>query len=191
MKAFLSFFFFSSLFLPSLLLIFCKASVLRGVALREDRLFTDGGESSGSTRRRRRPAVAARGRPRPSAEVGRTGLSWRPPAPAPRPQPPATPGAGAFPDVVCSVERAGCGDRSSGTGGQEGRAAGPGLAKALTRGWGSGIWLQIWGWGSGKASDVAESGWTGERRSEKGPRDEEWEHGRARKVRPGCRRHRV
>ena len=74
--------------LSSLLLIFCKASVLRGVALREDRLFTDRGESSGSTRRRRRPAVAAPGRPRPSAEVGRTGLSWRPPEPAPRPQPP-------------------------------------------------------------------------------------------------------
>ena len=167
----LFFLFFPSLFLPSLLLIFCKASALRGLALSEDRLFTDGGESSGSTRGRRRPAVAAQGRPRPSAEVGRTGLSWRPPVPHPsQPRCGRLPGSG----VLCGegwLRGSKLGDRQA-----RGKGCWPRTCQSPGPGWGSGIWLQIWGWGSGKASDVAESGWTGERRSEKGPQDEDWEH---------------
>lgn len=98
--------------------------------------------------------MAARG-PRLSAEVGHTGLSWRPP------------GGGALPGPVWSEERAGCGDRGTGNGRREGL-----LAQDSPRG----PWLrerevgpQIWSEGPGKASDVAEMGCKGERRSRRGP----------------------
>ena len=115
-------FFFS--FSPSLLLIFCKASALRGVALSEARLHG----RRGAQRLHQGTAPAGSGRPGPPT-VGR-GRSHQAEL--------ASPGGGAFPEPVWSVERAGCWDRGTRTGRRGGL-----LAQDLPKSWPGerGIWL--------------------------------------------------
>ena len=165
-------FFFS--FSPSLLLIFCKASALRGVALSEARLHG----RRGAQRLHQGTAPAGSGRPGPptvgrgrshQAELASPG--WR-----------RLPGAG-----LVRGEGWLLGPRDADW--QEGRTAGSGFAQGLARGEGD-LALDL-GCGSGKASGVAEIGWRGERRSRKGPGIKDGNTGKARKVRPGFRRPRV
>lgn len=161
-------------FSPSLLLIFCKASALRGVALSEARLHG----RRGAQRLHQGTAPAGSGRPgTPTVGRGRSHQAelaspgWR-----------RLPGAG-FVRGEGWLPGLRDGDW------QEGRAAGSGFAKVLARG--EGDLAPDLGCGSGKASGVAEIGWRGERRSRKSPGIKDGNTGKARKVRPGFRRPRV
>lgn len=114
--------------------------------------------------------------PRLSAEVGRSGLSWRPL------------GGGAFPGPFWSAEGLAAGLRDGDR--QEGRAAGPGLTKRGVLAQGEGHWVPDWGLGVRGPEKI--QAWQGlgggvSEGPESVPESRMGNTGQARRVRPGFR----